>query len=138
VVNNIAPYQIDTNSVGVQIRADLAPSTITLTLHRGRVNYLFADEHPKAFAFDDPEVSGSGTLTSPYGAGTVYLNDLLPAWGPRRINAADGRSPPRPAAKCNVISARARASRAAPTPISWMMTFRSDLSSSTSRRISSP
>ena len=75
MVNNIAPYQIDTNSVGVQIRADLAPSTITLTLHRGRVNYLFADEHPKAFAFDDPEVSGSGTLTSPYGAGTVYLND---------------------------------------------------------------
>jgi prepilin-type N-terminal cleavage/methylation domain-containing protein/prepilin-type processing-associated H-X9-DG protein len=48
------------------------------SLHSGRFNYLFHDNHIEALKFDDPRAVGTGaggTLTAPKGMWTVNAND---------------------------------------------------------------
>lgn len=47
----------------------------TLDLHNSSVNYLFADGHVALFRYDDPDVYGSGTPSSPKGIWTVTADD---------------------------------------------------------------
>ena len=73
-INNIIPYQVDPTSVGVQTGwADA--NNVTLTLHGGQVNYLFADGHVEAFNFNDPKIYGTGTPDNPRGIWTVDPSD---------------------------------------------------------------
>ncbi len=73
-LNNIDPFQIDPTSVGVQLGWANA-NNVTLTLHNGRVNYLFADGRVQSYDIFDPELYGSGRPDYPRGVWTVYPDD---------------------------------------------------------------
>ena len=74
VILNINPFQIDPTSTGTQLGwADA--NNVTLLLHNGRVNYLFADGSVSAFDYNSTDIVGTGTPGAPRGIWTVYPGD---------------------------------------------------------------
>lgn len=74
VIISIDPFQIDPTSVGVQTGwADA--NNVTLMLHNGRVNYLFADGHVSTFDYNSTNIVGTGSLGNPRGIWSVYPGD---------------------------------------------------------------
>jgi prepilin-type N-terminal cleavage/methylation domain-containing protein/prepilin-type processing-associated H-X9-DG protein len=74
VLMNINPFQIDPTSTGTQLGwADA--NNVTLLLHNGRINYLFADGRVSAFDYNSTNIAGTGTLGVPRGIWTVYPGD---------------------------------------------------------------
>jgi prepilin-type N-terminal cleavage/methylation domain-containing protein/prepilin-type processing-associated H-X9-DG protein len=74
VILNINPFQIDPTSTGTQTGwADA--NNVTLLLHNGRINYLFADGSVRTFDYNSTDVVGTGTPGAPRGIWTVFPGD---------------------------------------------------------------
>ena len=74
IVLNINSFQIDPTSTGTQTGwADA--NNVTLLLHNGRINYLFADGSVGTFDYNSSSIVGTGTLGIPRGIWTVYPGD---------------------------------------------------------------
>lgn len=74
VIMNINPFQIDPTSTGDQLGwADA--NNVTLLLHEGRINYLFADGGVRTYDYNSAGVVGTGTMGAPRGIWTVYPGD---------------------------------------------------------------
>ena len=73
-LNNIDPFQMDPTSVGTQLGWGDA-NNVTLVLHAGRVNYLFADGHVQDYDILDPAIWGDGSAGNPRGIWSVYPDD---------------------------------------------------------------
>jgi prepilin-type N-terminal cleavage/methylation domain-containing protein/prepilin-type processing-associated H-X9-DG protein len=74
VILNINPFQIDPTSTGTQTGwADA--NNVTLLLHNGRINYLYADGSVGMFDYNSTNVVGTGTPGGPRGIWTVYPGD---------------------------------------------------------------
>lgn len=74
IVLNINSLQIDPTSTGTQTGwADA--NNVTLLLHNGRINYLFADGSVGTFDYNSTNVVGTGTPGAPRGVWTVYPGD---------------------------------------------------------------
>ena len=73
VIMNIN-LQIDATSTGTQTGWSDA-NNVTLLLHNGRINYLFADGSVGTFDYNSTNVVGTGTPGAPRGVWTVYPGD---------------------------------------------------------------
>jgi prepilin-type N-terminal cleavage/methylation domain-containing protein/prepilin-type processing-associated H-X9-DG protein len=67
-------FQLDPTSNGSQTNLGNANNS-TLTLHKGKVNYLFADGHVSAYQVYDPLLIGDGNTYFPLGMWTLCPKD---------------------------------------------------------------